>query len=76
VGKERRAFTRLLEKYALHKPCSICPAGSVTGYTALLIAAGLTGGALCWQDTSCVTRRAFRKFVCSYDRVCRHSILN
>jgi DNA-binding NtrC family response regulator len=48
AGKERRAFTRLLEKYALHKPHNICPEWFVTGYTALLTAASLMGGALCW----------------------------
>jgi DNA-binding NtrC family response regulator len=48
AGKERRAFTRLLEKYALHKPRSICPAGLATGHTALLAAFYLMGDALCW----------------------------
>jgi DNA-binding NtrC family response regulator len=48
AGKERRAFTRLLEKYALHKPRSICPAVFAAGHTALLAVFSLIGGALCW----------------------------
>jgi DNA-binding NtrC family response regulator len=48
AGKERRAFTRLLEKYALHKPRGICPAVFATGHTALFAAFSLIGGALCW----------------------------
>jgi DNA-binding NtrC family response regulator len=47
AGKERRAFTRLLEKYALHKPRSICPEVCATGHTALLAACSLMEGALC-----------------------------
>ena len=48
AGKERRAFTRLLEKYALHKPRSICPDVFTTGHTVLLTAFYLMEGALCW----------------------------
>jgi two-component system response regulator GlrR len=48
AGKERRAFTRLLEKYALHKPRSICPEVFTTGHTALLTAFYLMEGVLCW----------------------------
>jgi DNA-binding NtrC family response regulator len=48
AGKERRAFTRLLEKYALHKPRNICPDVFATGHTALLTAFYLMDGALCW----------------------------
>jgi DNA-binding NtrC family response regulator len=48
AGKERRAFTRLLEKYALHKPRTICPDVFATGHTALLAICYLMEGALCW----------------------------
>jgi two-component system response regulator GlrR len=47
AGKERRAFTRLLEKYALHKPRRSGPAGWGTGHIALLAACILMEGALC-----------------------------
>jgi DNA-binding NtrC family response regulator len=47
AGKERRAFTRLLEKYALHKPPSICPEVFAIGHTALLAAFSLMGYELC-----------------------------
>src|SRR5262249_28684355 len=43
AGKERRAFTRLLEKYALHKPRSICPEVLAAGHTAILAALNLMG---------------------------------
>jgi DNA-binding NtrC family response regulator len=48
AGKERRAFTRLLEKYALHKPRSICSAVFAAGHTAILAAFSLMGCELCW----------------------------
>jgi len=48
AGKERRAFTRLLEKYALHKPRSICPEALATGHTATLVAHSLMGYEPCW----------------------------
>ena len=48
AGKERRAFTRLLEKYALHKPRSICPEVFAIGHTAILAAFSLMGCELCW----------------------------
>jgi DNA-binding NtrC family response regulator len=48
AGKERRAFTRLLEKYALHKPRSLCPEGFAARHTTLLAAFYLMGDALCW----------------------------
>jgi DNA-binding NtrC family response regulator len=48
AGKERRAFTRLLEKYALHKPRTICLKAFATGHTALLAICYRMEGALCW----------------------------
>jgi DNA-binding NtrC family response regulator len=48
AGKERRAFTRLLEKYALHKPRSICPDVWAIGHTAILAALSLMGYEACW----------------------------
>src|SRR5262249_28456232 len=48
AGKERRAFTRLLEKYALQKPRSICPAVWAIGHTTILAALSLMGYEPCW----------------------------
>jgi len=48
AGKERRAFTRLLEKYALQKPRRLGPDVWATGHTALLAALCLMGYEPCW----------------------------